>query len=367
MMAKAFYDQLIASGLFLNQKYLFTPEAFEYFKKNYGYTRLDILLGYHRVENLKYHWPFNKDLDSKADYRLIYKPVSFIDSLAFTVMSNSDISLTDMRLKLAKAYEKKKRFIEAYREYEALIRMNPYISENYKDAATCLLNVNELPLALEYFNKSLVYEKDYFAYFKAGEIYLMKNDLPVARDYFEKALELAPDEYKGAIKYKLYISLAYSGNTAEAQLTGRELARTNPNFNLKLPPKRYMFMDYIPDLIAPYIDSARIYLTENEREKAIRVLNSSKKIWNSPVADRYLAETYLEEGNLAQARLYFTKSYPHFNKDPRFLASNLMLLVTEGDNNIAAKYLTEIKELDPDYHGIKILESIVNSGISSGN
>ena len=366
LMAKAFYDKLISSELFSDPENTFTSESFDYFKKHYGYTRLDILLGYHRVENLKYHWPFNKDMNSKADYRLIYKPVSFIDSLAFTVMSNSDISLTDMRLKLAKAYEKRKRFIEAYREYEALIRMNPYLSENYNDAASCLLKLNELPLALEYFNRSLQYEKDYFAYFKAGEIYLMQNNLAKAIDYFEKALELAPEEYKAAIKYKLYISLAYSGNNAEAQLIAVELGRTNPNFNLKLPPKRYMYMDYIPDLIAPYIDSARIYLTENELDKAIRVLNESKKIWESPITDRYLAETYLDMGDFKEASRYFNESYPHFNKDPKFLASNLMLLISQGDYKGADKFLIEIKHLDPTYHAINLLQNIVNSGLSGG-
>ncbi|MBE0655674.1 MAG: hypothetical protein IH594_17875, partial [Bacteroidales bacterium] len=127
LMAEAFYSAILTSGI-LGDPDPFTRYNRDYYKRNWGYTALDSLLAHHRVTLLKGFWPFVKEERSGADYRKLYKPRSYIDSLAFRVLKFSELSLAEVRLELAEKYKASGQIFKAYQEYEALLRMNPYIA-----------------------------------------------------------------------------------------------------------------------------------------------------------------------------------------------------------------------------------------------
>ncbi len=164
--------------------------SMEYYRRNWGYTELDSLLAHHRIQQLKGYWPFVKDISNERDYREYYRPVSYVDSLAFEVMRNPELNLAVVRLNMARNYEKNKQFEKAYKEYDALLCTNPYLAINYRDAANCLIQLGDLPLALKYYRASLEYETSFVALFRIGEINLIKGDYEDAIADFKKSFDL---------------------------------------------------------------------------------------------------------------------------------------------------------------------------------
>ncbi len=94
---------------------------------------------------------------------------------------------------MAREYEEEGKLEAAFGEYEAILRTNPYLAVNYRDAATRLIKLGDLPRALDYFKKSLVYGDSFYASYRMGEIYLIKGDYASSRKSFEEAFSLTDD------------------------------------------------------------------------------------------------------------------------------------------------------------------------------
>ncbi len=360
LMARAFYDKIIASKLIPGENEYNNDPGIQYYLSHYGYTSLDELLGYHRVANLEYHWPFNADFTSVLDYRKIYHPGSYLDSLAFNIMKNPEMNLDVERLKLAEKYKAAGQYYNAYREFEALLRMNPYISISYRDAADCLVKLSELPLALKYFEKSIEYEESYFGYFRAGEILLLKNDFDKAVTYFRKAEQLVPEKNRPGVLFKLYAALYYGNRKGEAGIVRNELLKLSPQINLNLPQGRYYYMDYIPLMVSGDIENARKEIASKNFGVALERLQSSLAKWDSPITYRLIGNVYLQKQEYSKALLFYKKVESQFNTDPEFLREFLFLDLSLNDGPGARNKLEMIKKINPGNPAIGILEKIVN-------
>lgn len=348
LMAEAFYNEIIKSGV-IGKQVENQDADWGYIKKNWGYTALDSLLGHHRIQLLKGFWPFVKDESIGNAYKTNYRPVSFADSLAFAVMKNPDLSLDEARLDLARKFEKAGMIASAYHEYEALLRTNPYLAVNYRDAANCLLQLADLPLALNYFQKSLEYEDSFFANYRIGEIYLMKGDYSNAIQSFEKSFSLAPDDKKVNVLAKTYIAFVYANKTEQAKAVAAELKRVNATKALNVPPKTYVYSKYIPFQTREQVNIARQLTAENKFDEALAVLESSLNIYDSHVANRMIGEIYSTQQNFEKAGFYFNKVYNQFKFDPEFLHRFALISEARGDKENAARYLSELKQIAPDY------------------
>lgn len=360
LMAQAFFDGIVQSGV-IGQKSDGSTVSHEYYRKNWGYTALDSLLAHHRIQLLKGFWPFVKDTKNEYNYREQYKPKSYLDSLAFTVMKNPDLSLDEARLDLAKKYEKTGQIEKAYREYEALLRTNPYLAVNYRDAANCLLQLSDLPLALKYFQKSLEYEESFFARYRIGEIYLMKGDYSSAIQSFEKSFSLAQDDKKVNVLAKSYTAFVYANKTEQAKAVATELKRVKANQYLNVPPKKYVYSQYIPFQTKEQVNTAKQLIAENKNDEALAVLESSLQIYDSHIASRMIGEIYQVRQNYEKASFYFNKVYTQFRFDPQFLHDFAFIYLGKKDNENARKCLEEIKLIAPEYEQLDQLNSLLSS------
>ncbi|MBN2699458.1 MAG: tetratricopeptide repeat protein [Bacteroidales bacterium] len=359
LMAETFFDCIVQSGI-LGKPDQTRSHTAEYFRRNYGYTALDTLLAYHRVRNLKGYWPFVMDEQEGYDYRITYRPGSHTDSLAFSVMKDPGLQLADVRPDLARRYERSGQIFEAYCEYEALLRMNPYIAVNYRDAATCLLKMEDLPPALMYFQKSLEYEESFYACFRMGEIYLIMGDYSSAIRYFEKAFHLAPEENKINVAAKLYTACVYAGKTKQAGDLASELRRANAAGYLDIPPKHYVFSNYIPFQTRDRVVQAMQMVREDREEEALALLESSLQTYDSHMANRMIGEIYLKQGDREKALDYLNKVYEHFRFDPGFLHHFVLLYLADKDIENARRNLEEIRRLDPDYAHLELLTAMLS-------
>ncbi len=318
LMADAFFQEVLASGLpgKANKDRLYSSK---YYKRNWGYTELDSLLAHHRIANLKTHWPFVPVEPNNSDYRETYRPISKEDSAAFLSMRFPEMYLDMIRLDLAREYEAEGNDYAAYREYEALIRTNPYIPENYRDAATSLINLGHLPLALEYFQKSLELETSFYAIFRMGEIYLIKGDYLNARKRFQEAFAVAgTNEEKIKVLGRIYATCVYGGFDADAQSIADQLRKYNATQYLRIPPPSYTYTNYVPYKTREQVRGAKQLMSEERYAEAATILEASLDIYDSHMARRYLGECYLQLGDTLNARSQFERVKDEFAFDPDF-------------------------------------------------
>ena len=358
LMADAFFEKILESGI-AGDPVVSQRINIEYIKNNYGYTILDSLLANHHIEMLKGNWPFVK-VGEEFDYMKEYKPKSYLDSITFSILIDDDLSLGTVRYQIAQQYDKNDMYIEAFKEYDAVIRTNPYIAQIYRDAATVLVNLSDLQQALKYFQKSLVYEESGFAYFKIGEICFYKGDYSNAVSYFQKSFPLIPDERKILALAQTYAAYVYSNKISAAQEIANELKRLNADEYLVIPAKEYMYDQFIPYQTRNEVLKAKELNRENRSEEALEILKTSLNKYDSNVANRLIGELYLKQQNIEMALFYLEKVYDQFRFDPDFLFNLTAIYHSKNDDKNANKCFQEIVSIDPDYRYLGQLKSILS-------
>lgn len=359
LMADAFFHEIVDSRI-IGEADLNEIPSKNYQKQNWGYSELDSLLGVHRVELLKGFWPFITDPSKEYNYKNIYRSKSIVDSLAFSKVKNPVLAIEDLRLQLAEYYEKRGKPEKAFKEYDALIRMNPYIAVNYRDAANLLLQLGDLPLALKYFEKSLEFEDSFFAKFRIGEIYFLKADYENAVKSFEQAFAIAPDDKKVNVLVKTYISFVYSGNKAKADAVANELKRVNAGRYLQVQPKEYVYMRYVPFQTKAEIEYARKLADEKKLSEAIIVLENSLNKYISPVAERIIGELSLEIKDFEKAGRFLRKAESEYRFDPAFQKTLADYFLAINDVENAQKSLKAFEKLSQGLEKIPVVAGQTN-------
>lgn len=319
VMADAFFKEILNSGLLgvRDEKKLFSSS---YLRQNWGYTDLDTLQAHHRITMLKKQWPFVPADAESRDYRTNYRPVSEVDSIAFLSVAVPENSLSDLRLELARTYEARGNHKKAFAEFNALLYTNPYLAVNYRDAASSLIWLGDLPLALRYFKESLTLEPSSYAYYRMGEIYLIKGDYSSALNNFESAFTLSSDEEeKLKILGKIYMAAVYGGQEKNAKTVAAQLRKYNAEGYLRIPPGTYTYLNYIPFQTRDQVNTALLLFAENSLDEALLILERSLETYDSHVARRYIGEICLLQGKSAKARDQFDLVFEEFRFDATFM------------------------------------------------
>jgi tetratricopeptide (TPR) repeat protein len=360
LMADAFYSEILGSGL-LGEVDTLSVHPAEYYRINWGYTALDSLLALNRISNLKTHWPFVPLDANLPDYRLTYHPRSEQDSIAFSVLRDPALFLDEMRLELAGKYVARGNHPAAYREYEALLRTNPYIAVNYRDAASSLIQLGDLPLALKYFKKSQEYEPSFYACYRMGEIYLIKGDYSGARKCFRDAFEIT-DNRGEQLKTlgKLYIACVYGNQEADAGAIAEQLRKYDAAQYLEIPPKTYVYDRYIPYQTRDQVIQAGQMIAGGDLPGALSILQGSLNIYDSHVARRCIGEILMRMNKPRAALDHFNRVYDEFAFDPEFLKEMTYLYITLDDLNRAETMFEMLKDLDPDNESIDIVARMLS-------
>lgn len=359
LMARAYLDKIVEEKI-IGEADKTAIRTYEYYKRNWGYTALDSLHAVHRVNILKGFWPFVKANEKEYHYLQFYQPKNKLDSIVVSVLKNPNGMLSEARLDLASSYLKQGKIDLAYKEYEALLRYNPYIAINYRDAANCLIMLGDLPLALKYFKKSLEYEDSFLANYRIGEIYLMKSDFENAIYYLSYSFELAPDERKKNVLGKIYTAYVYSGKMEKAEAVAKELQRVNASSFLEIKPYQYLYNQHVPYQTRDVVLKARELANEQNYQEAIEMLQNSFEIYDSHIAKRILGEIYYEQGNFDKALTYFDKVYKEFKFDSYFLHNLIMVHINVKDKTNAQKYLNELTIVDPNFSGLANLSKLIS-------
>jgi tetratricopeptide (TPR) repeat protein len=361
LIAEAFYDNLVKSKLISEKTDSINFKSASYIKNHWGYTELDSLAGLHKINKLKANWPF-VSAEKEYDYRKVYKPKSFIDSLALTTILYPDVTVEGLHRKLGDKYMAAKDYYNAYREYNALICINPYWSNYYLQAGNCLLNLNDLHSAMLLFKKFLEFDtKNYFPYFALGEICVIKKDFENAILYYNMALKTSKNsKEKSIIIAKLYIAYAYSGESGLSQKTFTELKQLDPSANYAIPKINASYTDYIPFFVKDELTEAKSLMMAGNYDEALKILQKSLNIWDTPLANKYIGDIlFIKRDN--SLLYYYLKAYPDFNNDPDFLRSLCIAYLVNRKHDNASKIIADLKSLNPNYPEIPKLENLLKS------
>ena len=362
LLSESFYKGITLSKILGNEINKETEKDFKNFRMSYGYSTLDSLVAIHRITNLRYHWPYRDETKDYIDYREIYKPNGTVDSLAFIVMAQKKISLTEAHEYLADRYWKKSNYLNAYREYNSLTQINPYYSLYFRKTADCLLKMNDLSEALHFLERSTEYGDDsFYAHFRAGEICMIKNDFENAIVHFQKAQLNAKKEEKEKTLVKIYQALNYLNRAAETKEIVAYFKQINPNKPIPLPPRTNIYKDYIPLQIKSKVDEAQKFIEAKDYNKAIGLLHEALEIKETPVVYRLLGEVHFKNKEYEKAQQQLMKAYPEFKFDTQFLSSYFMADVSTGKLEIAKNTLEQLKKTDPTFSGIAKFEWMLNS------
>jgi tetratricopeptide (TPR) repeat protein len=359
LMADVFYNAIAESKLIASAPNPYTVRSADDFKNSYGYTALDSLLGYHRITNLSYHWPFRDESKIYIDYRLIYKPVGQIDSLAFNIMAKRKIASLDAHLLLADEYVKQGDLIKASREYNAMIQIAPNTPELLTEAGIFFIKTGDLPLALSCFTKSSGLTPSFSAFFRAGEIYMLMNDYSNASRLFTRAFEMADANLRIKTLVKLYTTYTLQGKKADAEKVLQAIHQIQPKGNVSVSPKSYLFGNYIPVQIRDMVMKANELRKDKKSQEALSWLIKSLEINDSPIVSRMIAEVYSELKGYRNSAFYVQKAYPWFKFEPAFLVQAINIHVSNGTLAEAKECLVQLKAIDPENPQISALEKML--------
>ena len=360
LMANTFFSKIVESGI-LGALDMSLIHSAHYYKSNWGYTTLDSLSAHHLIANLMTHWPFAPFDSEAADYRLSYRPASELDSIAFLSMADPNQGINDMRIDLAKDYAAHGKHQAAYWEHESLLRTNPYRAINYRDAASSLIILGDLPLALEYFQESAKYKASFYASYRMGEIYLIKGDYRRARKSLEEAFSLASDS-KDKIKTlgKLFMACTYGNQTEDARSIANQLRKYDAAQFLNISPKKYTYLNYIPFQTKEQVMTAQLLISENKPQEALRLLESSLESYDSHIARRLMGEIYLQMENFQEAEFHMEKVYNEFEFDPRFLNDLILLQLSLENSSRANELFKQMLSIEENYKSIPMLRMMIS-------
>jgi len=356
LMADAFFNELAKSNILGYECNAAFYKNSSYYQKNWGYTELDSLVGNHLVNILRAYWPFQSLESSSEHYRNTYQPLSLVDSLAFAVATLPSYRIDEAHLEMADFYMKKGDFYKAFKEYYSNIKFDPFQIRDYKNAIHCLTLINDLPLALKLVDRSLELKETFYAHYVKSEILFLKGDYTGSIKSLDRASNL---DNSPVAQLQILISLHkiyhYTGNKARADEILAKLKKINPEYRPVYPEKRKGYVYYIPLQVEDQINEALAYYRSKNFDTALDLFMKSLEIKETALANRCIGDI-LAFRNDSSSMIYYEKAYPDYNSNISFLYNMELLYLKYKKTDKAEKIYEEIKQVDPGFEKIHILE-----------
>ncbi|MBN1414247.1 MAG: hypothetical protein JW973_04030 [Bacteroidales bacterium] len=358
LMADAFYEVITGSNVIGEPLNPFHYNKSSYYRVNWGFTELDSLYAMHKVNILMSYWPFQSHEATADTYKKTYRPRSLVDSIAFQVATSPVLNISEAHVKLAAAYKNKGDYFNAFREYYAAIKCDPFQVSYYNKAIDCLTHTNDLPLALKLIEKSLELKQTYYANGIKSEILFLKGDYAEAEKALIKASEIDSNKLaKVQILSNLFKIYYVSGDMARSQETLRELRKINPGYQPEIPPQK-KYVNYIPVQVEGMVNKAIELCKAGNLDAALEGFLKSLEIKETALANRFVGDILYSKGD-SSAISYYMKAYPEYKEDVNFLY-NLGILYLNGRMKKEVQViLDEIRKIDPDNKSASYLEEFI--------
>ena len=333
VLADAFYSSIVASSVMDAAPDPSSSRKKEFYRSNWGYTALDSLIGTFKIENLKSYWPFTS-LDTEIAFRDTFQTYGFVDSLAFSILTNPDVTVQSLHMQLAEHYEKDKQFVLACKEYDALISTIPYHSVYYNRAANCKLKLNDLYAAEEYLKKSIQFRRSLFAYSLLGEIETIKHNYTGAIDLYDAALDLTDE-----------IPSEDEERTALIRDVQKKRSETHSRSLQPIPRRPLEYEKYVPHDIENIYNRA-LSLSRSDSDSALYYYFTCLETNDCPLVNFRIGDILYQKQDKSVLHFY-EKAYDGFSKDPDFLVRYCVASYYNQDISKAKTIFHELSKIAP--------------------
>jgi tetratricopeptide (TPR) repeat protein/lysophospholipase L1-like esterase len=345
VLADAFYSSIVASGTIAEAPDPNTTQSKEFYRHNWGYTVLDSLIGAYKIEHLKSYWPFTP-LDANISFRDTFRTSGFVDSLAFSILTNPDATIQSLHMQLAEHYEKDQQFVLARKEYDALISTNPYHSVYYNRAANCMLKSNDLYAGETYLKKSIQFRRTIFAYSLLGEIETIKHNYSGAIDLYDSALELtdaipSEDEERTALIRDVQKKRSETHSRSLQPITAQPLE----------------YEKYVPHDIE-HIYNRALSLSRSDPDSALHYYFVGLEINDCPLVN-FRIGNILYQIQDTRAIHFYEKAYDGFAKDPDFLVRYCVASFYNQETAKAKTIFHELSKIAPHHSDLPALKEAI--------
>jgi predicted Zn-dependent protease len=350
-MADAFFTALVENVFSERPDPLhYKPSA--YYRQNWGVTEIDSIYADLILRQLKGGWPFKPDTIINT-FIYEYKPLTIMDSLAYQAVRFDDISLEMAHKKIAQYYIAHNEPEKACKEYQSVLRINPYNIRDYITAGDLSLKANNYDKALEYFGSSLRLMKESYALSRIGEIYILKEEFKKGIPYLEEVRREDP-EFLQAPSLEL-LKKAYTATLDTIKAGDIQAELNSLNVNEK---KKNQVIIYSSTQVKEFINQAITQLKSGKADDALMTLQKANEIQETSIANRFIGEILLGK-NDKRALDYLKKVYYESNTDPVFLNTLCYAYIHFNHFDLAQKILIELKQLDPGNPNIPKYERMI--------
>ncbi|RQW02638.1 hypothetical protein EH222_13425 [candidate division KSB1 bacterium] len=356
LMAEAFYHEIVDAKLIADHVESVHYKNSDYYKKNWAYTDLDSLIGVHKISSLRSHWPFQPLDNSAPDDLDTYKPLSKVDSLAFAFVKNSDSDIHSAHLKMADYFKAKGDYFKAFKEYHAALIANPFYAKDYLEAASCLMNTNDLSLAMQFLDQSQQIQQTFFAHYNKSEILFLMGDYGEAVHALNAALELEnSQESREKVLKKMHKIYYYAADKNKMLETLAEIRKIDPGYQPAFPTNRKSYPFFIPAQVEDQVERAYELYKAGDFDQALREFLISLDLKETSLANRCVGDILFSRNN-SEAIIYYQKAYAGYKYDIDFLVNLAILYARNNLENKARDIIDEIRRLDPENEKIRLLE-----------
>lgn len=354
------FTEIVASNIIgkdISPYYNKTVVDYQYY---WPYTKLDSLMGDKYVKQLQSYWPF-ASFENNTTYRDNYKPTGYIDSLAYKILLKSNVSKANLHEQMAKKHYAEKKYNLALKEYECLVKYNPYRSYYYNKVAECYLKENDFWNAELSLLKSIQYTPSYFAHLYLSDLFILQNNINESIKQLKKALELSNNKKEKHIALKKLADCYKTiGETKKKNTIENQLKKEQIKYTANKLAFDNSYYSTIPNNILSFHKKANKFVLDQNFQMAIKELQKSLKINDCPTTYRYIGDIYLQLKN-NQLLFFLNKAYPTFKYDPQFLYSYIIALHVNRKKTEAINQLTQLKSIAPQFKGIESLEQMLSN------
>ena len=231
LMAESWFDALMRSPLFSSSSHGRVPRLLSdsLFVASLNITPLDLEIGATTMSYLLQRWPF-------ADTSFTSSPTAADETQRIAqLLINRKLRWNEAHFQMADVYLRRKDFVSAAKEYEAVHALDPYDPFPLKQMGDTYLFLRDERKAEQAYLELMSLGESPYARYKLGVTYLRLDRLEDARKQLSTALDvngrsgvqLTPEEYEDAMLFYA-IALYKSARSEDALRVLTTILRLNP-------------------------------------------------------------------------------------------------------------------------------------------
>jgi len=226
LIAKVYFDAIAGSGFLGRRAEVSRLGSWDNYLLGMRLTALDERIAHHTVKTLTTRWPF-VPTGSQLDYRGSYRPVNFIDSLAFA-SSRGGIPWAEAKVEAAGFFLRRGDVDAAIAEYDGLIRDAPQIDLGYRLAGRALISAGHPARARPYVERAYSTTPSASNSFSVGLLTLQDKNPQGAIPFLDQAVRLDPTML--VAMYQLSLAYGLSRDLERARDVAARLRRIQPGY-----------------------------------------------------------------------------------------------------------------------------------------